>query len=52
MILDAIKNHLIPHVSEKKKTKVIFDALFSLYQIQNINRKMVFWNKLRSIMMT
>jgi hypothetical protein len=33
-------------------TKEMFDALVSLYQSQNINRKMILWNKLRSIGMT
>jgi hypothetical protein len=31
IILDAIKDHLILHVSEKKTTKEMFDALVSLY---------------------
>jgi hypothetical protein len=52
MILDAINDHLIPHVSEKKTTKDMFDALVSLYQSQNINKKIVLQNKLRSILMT
>jgi hypothetical protein len=43
---------MIPHVSEKKIAKEMFDALVSLYQSQNINKKMVLWNKLRSIVMT
>jgi hypothetical protein len=37
MILDAIKDYLIPHVSEKKIAKEIFDALASLYHSWNIN---------------
>jgi Mg2+ and Co2+ transporter CorA len=52
MLLDAIKDHLISHVSEKKTMKEIFNALFSLYQSQNINMKMILQNKLRSIVMT
>lgn len=32
MIMDAIKNHLIPHISEKKIAKEMFVALVSLYQ--------------------
>jgi hypothetical protein len=52
MILDAINDHLIPHVSKKKTMKEMFDALVSLYQSQNINRKMILQNKLRSIVMT
>jgi len=52
MILDAINDHLIPHVSKKKTVREMFDALVSLYQSQDINMKMVLRNKLRSIMMT
>jgi hypothetical protein len=52
MILDAIKHHLIPCVSEKKTWKKIFDALVSLYQSRNINRMMLLQNKLKSIVMT
>jgi hypothetical protein len=39
MILDAKKDHLIPHVSEKKTTKEMFDALVSLYQSQDSKHK-------------
>jgi 2-phosphoglycerate kinase len=52
VILDAVKDHLIPHLSEKKTMKEMFDALVSLYQSENINKKMILWNKLRSIEMT
>jgi hypothetical protein len=52
MILDATKDHLIPHVYEKKTMKEMFIALVSLYQSENINRKMILQNKLRSIEMT
>jgi hypothetical protein len=31
MILDSIKDHLIPHVFKKKTTKDMCDALVSLY---------------------
>jgi hypothetical protein len=31
MIMDAKKDHLIPHISEKKTAKEMFDALVSLY---------------------
>jgi hypothetical protein len=33
MILDTIKDHLIPHVSKNKTMKDIFDFLVRLYQI-------------------
>jgi hypothetical protein len=41
MIMDAIKDYLIPHTYEKKTTKEMFDALVSLYHSENINRKMI-----------
>jgi hypothetical protein len=51
-IFDGVKDHLIPHLSEKKTTKKMFDALVNLYQRENINRKMILWYKVRSIEMT
>ena len=33
-------------------TKEMFDSLVSLYQSENVNRKMILWNKLRAIEMT
>jgi hypothetical protein len=41
IIMDAIKDHLIPHISEKKKIKEIFDVLVSLYQSENINKEIL-----------
>jgi hypothetical protein len=32
VFLEAIKDHLIPHISEKKSAKEMYDALVSLYQ--------------------
>lgn len=52
MIMDVIKYHLIPHLSQKKISKEMFDALVGLYQSENINEKMILWNKLRAINMT
>jgi hypothetical protein len=52
MILDAIKDRLIPHISEKKTMKEMFDALVSHYQSENTNMEMILQNKLRSIEMT
>jgi hypothetical protein len=31
IILDAVKDHLIPHISEKKSTREIFVALLNLF---------------------
>ena len=52
MVMDAIKNNLIPHISKKKMTKEMFDAPVSLYQSENINRKIILLNILRSVEMT
>jgi hypothetical protein len=52
VILDSVKDHLIPHLSEKKMTKEMFDALVGLFQSTNMNRKMVLRNKLRSVQMS
>jgi hypothetical protein len=52
VIFIAMKDHLIPHISEKRTTKEMSDALVSLYQSENINRKMILRNKLRSMEMT
>jgi len=51
VILDAVKDNLIPHLSEKKTTKEMFDALVSLFQSDNLNRKMILRNKLSSVHM-
>jgi hypothetical protein len=51
MTLDGIKDHLIPHISKKTMNEIL-DALVSLYQSENINKKMILLNKLRSIKMT
>jgi 2-phosphoglycerate kinase len=51
MILDAIKDHLIPHISEKKTMKEMFNALVSLYKSESINKKMILQNILKSIVM-
>jgi hypothetical protein len=52
VLLDSVKDHLIPHLIEKKTTKEMFDALVSLFQRKNMNKKMVLRNKLRSVHMS
>jgi hypothetical protein len=47
VILEAIKDHLIPHVAEKTISKEMFDALVSLFQSDNMSRKMILKTKLR-----
>jgi hypothetical protein len=40
-----MKDHLIPHLSEKKMTMDIFYALVGLFQSDYMNRKMALRNK-------
>jgi hypothetical protein len=35
VLLESIKDHLIPHIAEKKYAKEMYDALVSLYQNKN-----------------
>jgi hypothetical protein len=51
-ILDAIKDHLIPHLTEKTHAYEMWESLTKLYQSTNENRKMVLREKLKSIKMT
>jgi hypothetical protein len=51
LILDSVKDHLIPHLSDKR-AKEMFDAMVRLFQRNNMNRKMVLKNKLRSMWMS
>jgi hypothetical protein len=53
IILDAIKDHLIPHISNSKKlAKDMFVSLANLFQSNNTNMKMVSREKLRDTKMT
>jgi hypothetical protein len=51
IILDAIKDHLIPHVTGKTNACEMWESLTKLYQSTNENRKMVLREKLKSIKM-
>ena len=51
VILDAVKDHIVPHVFGKDHAFEMWDALTKLYQSSNENRKMVLREKLRSVKM-
>ena len=51
IILDVVKDHVIPHISNKTLLYQMWDALTSLFQSSNGNRKMVLREKLNSIKM-
>jgi hypothetical protein len=52
IILDAVKDHLIPHRYEKTSTRDMFVALMNIFQNNNANRKMVLREKFRNTKMT
>ena len=49
IIIDSIKDHLIPHVSSLNTPKAMFDALTKLFKGNNINRKMTLRNQLKNV---
>jgi hypothetical protein len=51
IIVDSIKDHLIPHVSSKKTPKQMFDALSKLFEGKNISRKMTLRTQLKNVKM-
>ena len=51
MILDGLRDHVVPHVAGKDTTKDSWDALVKLYQNSSENRRMVLIEKLRKIKM-
>ena len=38
VLLESVKDHLIPHIAEKTTTKNMYDALVGLYQNKNTGR--------------
>ena len=51
IILDAVKDHMIPHISSKTRAYQMWDALTSLFQSSHENRKMVLREKLKTMKM-
>jgi hypothetical protein len=51
VLLDYVKDHFIPRISEKKISKM-YDALVGLYQSGITTRKLILRHKLRSIQMS
>ena len=49
IIVDSIKDHLIPQVSSLKTPKTMFDALTKLFEGKNINQKMTLRNQLKNV---
>ena len=52
ILMDAIKDHVMPHVFGKDNAYEMWAALVKLYQSSNQNRKMMLREKLRGVKMT
>ena len=51
LILDDVKDHVIPHVRGKDHAFDVWEDLTKLYQSSNENRKMALRNKMKAIKM-
>jgi hypothetical protein len=51
IILDGVKDHLIPHLAKKNIDKEMWDALKNLFEVKNENRKMALKAKLHDTKM-
>ena len=51
IIIDSIKDHLIPHVFSLKNNKDMFDSLTNLYEGKNINKNMTLRTQLKGVKM-
>jgi hypothetical protein len=51
ILIDSIKDHLIPNVSELKTLKEMFDALTRLYESKNTSQKLTLRYQLRNVTM-
>ena len=50
-ILDAVKDHVIPHISAKDHAFEMWTGLTKLYQSSNENKNMVLREKLKGVLM-
>jgi putative lipoic acid-binding regulatory protein len=52
IIVDSVKDHLIPYISHIDSSKKMYDALTNLFSIRNIGQVMSLKNELRDTKMT
>jgi hypothetical protein len=48
VLLNSVKDPLIPHISEKMTPKDMYDALLGLYQTGNLGRKLILKHQLQA----
>ena len=49
ILVDSIKDHLIPQVSSLKTPKEMFDSLTNLFEGKNVNQNMNLRNQLKNV---
>ena len=49
IIVDSIKDHLIPHVSSFNTLKEVYDALTKMFGGKNINQMMILRNQMKNV---
>jgi len=52
ILIDSIKDHLIPHVAELKTAEEMYDALVGLFKSNNTSKKLTLRHQLHSVMMS
>jgi len=52
VILDGVKDCLIPHLADKKTAKDMWDTLLKLFEAKNENKKMALRDKLHCVKMS
>lgn len=50
--MDKVKDHVVPHITEKKMTNEMWKASSTLYEGKSVQRKMLPENQLRLLMLT
>lgn len=51
IMLDRVKDHVVPHIAEKETTYEMWEAFKKLYQHTSVQRRMLLENQLRSYQM-
>ena len=51
IILNGVKDHIVPHIAEKETTKEMWETLKTLYHHTSVQRKILLENHLRAYQM-
>ena len=51
IILDGVKDHVVPHIAEKKMANEMWEALNKMYQHSSVQRRMLLENQFKSYQM-